>query len=201
MRLPLIALLVAAASAASCQRVGGPDVQLQRMMEQPRYQAYGASAFFADGMAMQAPPAGTIAREDVFGDFAPPPADSATLALGRDRYAVACAACHGAGGFAGGVVATNLGALPGLVLQSPSVRALSAVQLFARIGVPGDVRHARAAALSPSERWAVALYTRALVTAGAGTDAAREDSLAAAARVRTAAEMAAQLRRMNGAAP
>ena len=56
------ATLAAVALAAGCQRVGGPHVNLQRMFVQPRYEPYGPSRFFADGKAMQLPPAGTVAR-------------------------------------------------------------------------------------------------------------------------------------------
>ncbi len=195
------ALLALLAGLAGCQRVGGPNVQLQRMMVQPRYEPYGASRFFADGKAMQAPPAGTVARGDPVGPMTPPAPDSATLALGQDRYQVACAPCHGAGGFGGAMVARNLGGIPGLDLQTPAVRAYSLAQLFARLGGPGDVRHARAHELSPGERWAVVLYARALVAATTRTEAARQDSIDAAGRLRMDADMAAQLTRLNGVAP
>ncbi len=198
---PILAWIAAAALAGGCQRVGGPNVQLQRMMVQPRYELYGPGAFFPDGKAMQLPPPGTVAREDAAGAATAPPADSALLALGRDRYAVACAPCHGVAGYGGSVVAANLGGLPGLSLRTPAVAALAPAQLFARLGVPDDVRHARAHELTADERWAVALYTRSLLETGATSAAARADSTAAAARARLRAEMVSQLRRMNGVAP
>ncbi len=199
--LPAILALAAAAAAPGCQRVGGPNVQLQRMMVQPRYEPYGPSAFFPDGKAMQLPPPGTVAREDGVGPPTPPAPDSALLALGRDRYAVACAACHGAAGYGGSVVAANLGGLPGLSLRTPAGAALTPAQLFARLSVPGDVRHARAHELPAAERWAVALYTRALLASGATSDAARADSATAADRARVRAQMVGELRRLNGVAP
>lgn len=194
-------LLPAIAMLAGCQRVGGPDVQLQRMMVQPRYTAYGASAFFRDGKAMQLPPPGTVAREDSVGPAAQPTADPATLGLGRDQFHVVCAPCHGEGGFGGGMVARNLPGVAGLALQAPAVRALSPAQLYARLTRPGDVRHVRAAALSAGERWAVVLYTRELLSGGPRTDAARADSASAAEAQRLRRAMVSDLRRMNGAAP
>ncbi len=197
--MPLL-LALAGIVVGACQRVGGPNVPLQRMMVQPRYEPYGPSAFFPDGKAMQVPPPGTVAREDGVGAPVPPAPDSALLALGRDRYAVACAACHGAAGYGGSLVAANLGGLAGLSLHTPAVAALTPAQLFARLGLPGDVRHARAHELPAAERWAVALYTRALL-AGATSDAARADSAAAADRARVRAQMVGELRRLNGVAP
>ncbi len=193
--------LLTAAGVAGCQRVGGPNVQLQRMMVQPRYEPYGPGPFFPDGKAMQLPPPGTVAREDAVGAAPAPAVDSATLALGRDRYAVACALCHGPAGFGGGPVAANLGGIPGLSLRTPAARALTPAQLFTRLGLPGDVRHARAHELSPAERWAVALYTAAVLAGPDTSAAARADSAAAADRAQLRAALAAELRARNGVAP
>lgn len=186
---------------SSCQRAGGPQVNLQRMDVQPRYQSYGAGRFFANGMAMQRPPAGTVAREDPIALTTAPAPDPALLELGRQQYQVACAACHGDGGYGGTIVALNLPDVPGFSLQSPQVRALAPAQLHARISLAGDIRHARATELSDRERWAVALYVRALIGGGARTDVARRDSTAAAEARRVRADMAADLMRLNGGAP
>ncbi len=193
--------VLAALTVAACQRVGGPNVNLQRMMRQPRYESYGPGPFFPDGKAMQLPPPGTVAREDVVGRSAPPAPNPATLALGSDRYALACAVCHGEGGFGGGVVARNLVGDTGLVLQAPGLRALTPAQLFDRLGRPGDVRHARAHELSAGERWAVALYTHALLTATRRSAAARADSVTVAQRTQLRTEVAAELQHLNGAVP
>ncbi len=201
MRPLLLAWALVALVTAGCQRVGGVRVNLQRMDVQPRYEPYGGSAWFPNGMAMQAPPPGTVAREDAPAPMTPPAPSAGALELGRERYHIACAPCHGAGGFGGSIVAQNLAGVAGLSLQSGTARALTPAQLFARISLPGDVTHARARELSPAERWAVVLYARALLSGGARDSATARDSAAAAGVQRVQQEMAAELMHMNGAVP
>src|SRR4051794_2371665 len=71
------------------------------MQSQPRDNDYRASALFADGKVMQAPPEGTVARDDPAraADLAHRPAMTpALLQRGRERYAVFCVPCHDAAG-------------------------------------------------------------------------------------------------------
>jgi len=177
--------LLAVALLPGCQRVGGPQVNLQRMIVQPRYEPYGPSHFFADGKAMQLPPAGTVARGTLPPAAAPARPDSDLLALGAEQYAIACAPCHGEEGDGRAIVAANLPGVPGLVLQTAAVRALSPDTLYARLGANAPTHHARARELSPTERWAVVFYVRALLARGAAR--AARDSLAAASRLAPAA--------------
>lgn len=167
----------------------------ERMRVQPRYDIYGPSASFADSMAMQQPPAGTVAREAIVdapelatgqtnGQYVttiPVPVTDTLLSLGRSRFAIYCAVCHGDGGYGGSIVATNM-----LPPRPPSLRAAAMRAL-----PPGFVFHvitngfgrmpSYAAELSAQERWAVIAYLQQLQRSErASTSAQREDSLRAA---------------------
>ncbi len=174
------------------------DRWLQRMHDQPKAGAYGASAAFPDGKVMQSPPTGTIAREDVLepssgvgrdssGGYAasvPLVVTADLLARGRERFRVLCAACHGAGGFGGSVVAENWEPP-----RPPSLRAGPAAAL-----PPGRVYEAvrdgfgrmpsYAADLTASDRWAVVAYALSFRGRGPADSAERDDARRAAALAR-----------------
>jgi mono/diheme cytochrome c family protein len=162
LRRALLALLAPAAMACS-DRIGkGWD--WNRMRRQPRYEPYDSSAFFANGMAMRAPPAGTIARE------APLPAEDsafATRALerrpadlrrGADRFKVYCAVCHGPAGNGGSVVGDNLRGPAPPSLVGARVRSLSAAQLYAVVSDGMGRMPAYGPSLAVPDRWAVVAY-------------------------------------------
>ena len=87
---------------AGCQDLV-PDVDLERMIDQPRGKPYGASAYFPDGRLMQAPPDGTVpitrvAEPDDTSSgplltSIPVPVDRALLLRGQSRFEIVCAAC------------------------------------------------------------------------------------------------------------
>jgi hypothetical protein len=60
----VLSLISAAFALGGCDD-GGFD--FERMLDQPKLEAYEASSAFADGMAMRRPPEGTIPREAVVG--------------------------------------------------------------------------------------------------------------------------------------
>jgi mono/diheme cytochrome c family protein len=166
------------------------DRWLQRMHDQPRADAYGASAAFRDGKVMQAPPAGTVSREQVLEpalatgrDSAgasltrvPLPVTPALLGRGRSQFRVVCAACHGAGGFGGSVVAANWDPP-----RPPSLRAGPAAGL-----PPGMVYEvlrngfgrmpAYSADLPVPDRWAIVAYALTLRGRPPADSAERDDS-------------------------
>jgi len=169
------------------------DRALQRMRSQPKAGAYGASPVFPDGKVMQPPPAGTIAREDEPDSAAgldargaylarvPLSETPALLARGRARFRVVCAACHGAGGFGGSVVAENWWPPP----RPPSLRAgrvaeLPAGQLFQVVTRGFGRMPPYAPELSVSDRWAVIAYALTLRGRSPSDSAEREDSARAA---------------------
>ncbi|HEX5438006.1 MAG TPA: cytochrome c [Gemmatimonadaceae bacterium] len=183
----------------------------ERMRVQPRYDAYGPSRFFADSSAMQAPPAGTVARErivdqpliadgEAHGQLAtriPIPVTSALLARGRSRFDIYCAVCHGAGGFGGSGVAMNMQPPRPPSLRSAAVLAMPPGFLYGVIRNGFGRMPSYAADLTPVERWAVVAYVERLQQLHAATPAERADSVRAAhLAVRPAAPAPA-----GGAAP
>jgi mono/diheme cytochrome c family protein len=153
--LPWILPLVAGA----CSDRMGEGWDWNRMRTQPRYTPFDSSTFFADGKAMQAPPAGTIARESG-NDGATPGA--ATLDDGASRFDIFCAVCHGSSGNGESVVGSNMDPPKPPSLLSPAIRALSDAQLDAVITDGFGHMPSYAAELTPADRRAVIAYLRTL---------------------------------------
>lgn len=169
-----VAVLLALLCSACSDRSFG---DLERMRRQPRADAYEATRAFSDGKVLQAPPAGTVAREAP--DSAPPTVTPALLAEGRGRYAIYCAACHGDAGFGGSVVAANMANPRPPSLRSPRVRALAPGQIHEVVTLGFGRMPSYAAQLSPRQRWAVVAYVGELQRATPAGAPAMEDSLRA----------------------
>lgn len=176
---------------AACGDPAAVDRALERMRQQPRYQAYGASRFFADGKAMQSPPAGTVSREQV---LEPPLAtgrDAAgryladlpiavtarLLDRGRSRFRIFCAACHGAGGWGGSIVAENLTERRPPSLHEPRIAGLPPGRLYQIVREGFGRMPPYGGELPVADRWAVVAYTRALGGRPPADAAERDDSL------------------------
>ena len=170
---PLLGCLILAACGSA---EPGWSVALQRMKRQPRYDAYGASAFFRDGKVMQAPPAGTVAREGVLRP-APPAESPELLALGRSRFRIYCGACHGVGGYGGSVVAANMVERRPPSLRTPRIAALPDAALYAVISGGVGRMPSYAAQLTERERWAVIDWLRRLQRTPTAGDDERADSI------------------------
>jgi mono/diheme cytochrome c family protein len=105
----LLALIAAVVFAAGCR---------QDMHDAPRYEAFEASASFADHRASRNPPAGTVARGWLRDDDAlytgkingqtvdqfPFPIGRAELERGQQRFNIYCTPCHGRVGDGNGMV-------------------------------------------------------------------------------------------------
>jgi mono/diheme cytochrome c family protein len=157
----------------SCGNISS-SYELQRMEVQPKYEAYEASPLFADGRAMRTPPQGTIPREAVVGNPAREtgelngalvadvqvPVTPELLALGKLRFEIVCATCHGVLGNGDSMVADNF---PTRI--PPSLVALTdkPAGFFYRAATYGfGVMPSFAGELNNEERWAVVAYIKAL---------------------------------------
>lgn len=161
---------------AACRNRERAPYDFERMRQQQRYDLWSRSGVFPNGATMQLPPAGTIAREATIGPApvatgragttfvaaVPVPVTPALLERGASRFAIYCAACHGAAGFGGSLVASNMVRKRPPSLRSDSARRLPPGYLF-------DVMtHGKGRmppydwALSPGDRWAVAAYVQQL---------------------------------------
>lgn len=155
---------------------GGLD--FERMVIQPKGDAYEASGLFPDGKVMRKPPEHVVAREERPVDpvrrtgkeggtgawvarsplgYSPP-----LLERGRDRFGVYCTPCHGFDGYAGTPVgeAMELKAPPSL--HDPSIRALSDGFIYGVVRGGYGLMPSYANQLPERDRWAVVAYVRAL---------------------------------------
>jgi len=180
-----------------------PFGDFERMRVQHRLDPYSSSSGFANGAAMQSPPAHTVSLESV-GDSGvlgsglagaggqpvaavPIAVTPQVLETGRRAFGVYCAACHGPAGFGGSAVAANMGALHPPSLRSAAARALSSGSIF-RIATMGLGRMpGYAAQLPSSERWAVVAYLQRLQATPATDSVSIADSLRASAFSRDSA--------------
>jgi Cytochrome C oxidase, cbb3-type, subunit III len=153
---------------------------------QPRERAYRPSDFYADGLAMRAPPQGTVPHErrtmnptlmagisGYTGQVAPNgervvryaskipvPVTAELLALGRKRYDITCGTCHGPLGDGDSIVARQMSLRPPPSLHLYANRAPGYIFEVATHGF--GLMASYAAELTAEERWAVVAYVRAL---------------------------------------
>ena len=167
------------------------DRALERMSEQPRYDVYQSSRFFRNGMAMQLPPAGTVARDAVLdparatgrtrsGGYLSAVPLSITpqlLQMGRSRFQIYCAVCHGAGGYGGSIVASNLAERRPPSLRSATISSLPAGFFYDVIRRGLGRMPSYAAELPVDQRWAVVAYVQQLQRTPKAGPGEREDSI------------------------
>lgn len=173
MRRSLVVLTVACAL-GGCRAEDvfvGADLDLNRMLEQPRVDPYEPDS-------LRVPPAGTVpwASEDAPDAAAvrtgrrggapvariPVSVDAALLATGRARFDVFCAPCHGVAGDGRSVVARHMTLRPPTSLHLDRLRALAPGALYGVVAEGKGLMPAFAVQLTPRERWAVVAYVRAL---------------------------------------
>jgi mono/diheme cytochrome c family protein len=153
----------------------GVDWQFERMLVQPRYEAYRGSRFFADGRAMQPPPRGTVPRGASadpivvtgrtaagYAGVVPIALTRALLERGRRNFDITCATCHGVLGDGESPVARRMQLRPPPSLQSDSIRAYSPGLLFRIVREGYGLMPSYASMLSIEDSWATVAYLRAL---------------------------------------
>jgi hypothetical protein len=210
------ALRVFAVVAAITVAAGCIDEDLINPMaaRQPRVQPYVASGFYDDGLAMRAPPAGTVPRErivmsarlttgikatiaapadkpgsapqSVYVTTFPLRVDRALIELGRKRFDITCATCHGPVGDGDSIVARQMALRPPPSLHLYADRPVG--YLYEVITKGFGMMANYAAELSVRERWAVVAYVRALQL----SQASPIDRAPPAVRARLLAEAASE---------
>jgi mono/diheme cytochrome c family protein len=186
----VVVILVMTACTKSSERERG---DFERMRIQQRDETDAPSGRFARDERLRHPPAGTMSRESEADSGAigsgvsagqpvtivPLDVTPALLALGRAKFTVYCAVCHGAGGFGGSIVAANMGAPRPPSLRTAAVQALAPGFVF-DIATRGIGRMPPyAPQLTARERWAVVAYLEQLQHATSSTPDERADSLRA----------------------
>ncbi len=139
----------------------------ENMVQQPRYDAFESAPLYADRMAMQPPPAGTVDRSAAIREAAArrPPLTPALLERGRERFEIYCAPCHGSDGRGDGVVPARGFPHPPSYLE-PRLIAAPTSHFYDVITNGYGVMYSYADRVPPHDRWAIAAYIRALQTAG-----------------------------------
>jgi hypothetical protein len=167
---------------------------------QPRARAYKESVFFSDGLSMWAAPEGTVPRERItmkpvlttgregetgqiaangervpsFARAIPLPVTRKLLDLGRKRFDITCATCHGPVGDGNSIVATQMSLRPPPSLHKYNEKPPG--YIFEVITKGFGLMASYAAELTIEERWAVVAYVRALqVSQAAPLDRAPPD--------------------------
>ena len=137
------------------------------MVKQPRYDAYGAGPLFADGKAMQTPPAGTVSRDaaEWAAETRRPPMSLALLQRGRGRYDIYCGMCHGLDGSGDGTVPARGFPRPA-DFRAADQKALDGARIYATISDGYGVMYGFKDRVPPHDRWAIAAYVEALRRTG-----------------------------------
>jgi mono/diheme cytochrome c family protein len=156
--------------------IAGCDVDLERMLDQKRYDPYEPSEHFEDGMAMRTPPIGTVPRSRPMGpepvmqgvedgelvERIPVEVSLAMIERGRNRYEIFCAPCHGMLGNSATWVAANMTIRPPPSLHEPRLREYPPGRMYQVITGGYGLMRSYATELSISDRWAVVAYVQAL---------------------------------------
>jgi len=186
-RRSLLVLGVAAASALSSSACIDENILDPMADRQPRAGRYKESAFYDDGLSMHAPPEGTVPRERItqnaplttgrlpdgpvqlngeplprYVSTIPLPLTRELLALGRKRFDITCATCHGPLGDGNSIVATQMALRPPPSLQLQKYVEKPSGYIYEVVTRGFGLMASYAAELDVNERWAVVAYLRAL---------------------------------------
>lgn len=183
-RRSLFLLLAVAGSTSACIDENILDPMAD---SQPRAGRYKESAFYSDGLSMHAPPEGTVPRERItqnaplttgrladgpvqpngeplprFATTIPLPLTPQLLALGRKRFDITCATCHGPSGDGNSIVASQMALRPPPSLIAEKYVSKPSGYIYEIVTKGFGLMASYAAELSVEERWAVVAYLRAL---------------------------------------
>jgi mono/diheme cytochrome c family protein len=139
-------------------------VACDEMSHQKKYDSYEQSSLFPDGKSLQAPPDGTIARDDPALTAAlenRPEMSMALLERGEQRYGIYCAPCHDNAGYGRGVIPSRGFPKPPS-FHDPRLRDAPSAYFVDVITHGHGVMYSYADRVSPADRWAITAYIRAL---------------------------------------
>ena len=188
-RLPSFAVCAALLAAALAPVTAGCDENILDPMadRQPKTKPYKESLFYDDGLGMRAPPEGTVPRErsrldivlttgharqtgpysfnaepvdSAYTTVVPLPLNMKLLQLGRKRFDITCATCHGPLGDGDSIVARQMSLRPPPTLHKYADRPPGYIYEVITKGF--GLMASYAAELTIEERWAIVAYVRAL---------------------------------------
>ena len=133
------------------------------MSDQPKDAEWERTSLFRNGRVVQAPPAGSVAREDNTGNVLAerPPMTPALVHRGRERFNIFCSECHGYGGDADGMVVQRGFPRPPS-FHDPRLVAAPDEHFVDVITNGHGVMYSYADRVPPADRWAITAYIRAL---------------------------------------
>jgi mono/diheme cytochrome c family protein len=152
---------VAAASIYASLALAGCD---ERMIDQPKSDAYEPSSLFANGRVEQEPAAGTVARDQVFWDpqtAERPPMSAELLSRGQERFNIFCAPCHSRTGDGDGMIVQRGMPRPPS-FHSQGLRDAPDRHFLQVITHGYGAMYAYADRVPPADRWAITAYIRTL---------------------------------------
>ncbi|VWX47355.1 cytochrome c [Novosphingobium sp. 9U] len=137
------------------------------MVQQARYDSYEKAPLFADGMAMQAPPAGVVSRDapQRAAETRRLPMSLALIERGRERYGIYCVPCHAQDGSGNGVVPSRGFPHPP-DFHSDRLKAAPDTHFYQVMTNGYGIMYSYADRVSPPDRWAIVAYIRALQATG-----------------------------------
>jgi hypothetical protein len=167
--------------ATGCEN-SGTSRDFERMVNQSYFLPYAESDFFPDRRAMRDPPRGTLSAErmqlppalergivdDRYVDKNPVLLTTAFVEMGRRRFGVFCAPCHGIQGNGVSVVAQKMTLREPPSLLSDRIRQFPDGRIFRIITEGYGLMPKYAQELQIVERWAIVAYVRALGIHAAG---------------------------------
>jgi mono/diheme cytochrome c family protein len=133
------------------------------MSDQPKGSEWERTTLFRNGRVLQAPPSGSVAREDYTTDVLrqKPPMTLALVERGRQRFNVFCSECHGPAGDGDGMVVQRGFPHPPS-FHEPRLVAAPDAHFVDVITNGHGAMYSYADRVPPADRWAIAAYIRAL---------------------------------------
>jgi mono/diheme cytochrome c family protein len=134
------------------------------MDSQPKYHEYEPGALFRNGRVLQAPPAGTVARDDaarIEEAKTRQPLTDQLLARGHAQYDVFCSPCHDRVGNGRGIVVQR-GMPQPESFHDQRLRSVDDQHFYDVISNGYGAMYAHGDRIRPRDRWAIVAYVRAL---------------------------------------
>ena len=169
-------IAIALCELTGCGGCGAWDLDLERMIDQPKFTTYQPCEVCPGGSIMMTPPAGTVPRGEptaptplVLGrqagrylDTIPITVTRAVLERGRNRFDIFCAACHGRLGNGVSEVAENMTLRRPANLLTAPYTDYPPGRIFTSITQGYGLMRSYAGELPIADRWAVVAYVQAL---------------------------------------
>lgn len=169
-------IIVALCGLTGCGGCSPWDLDLERMIEQPKLTVYQPCEICPGGTSMMTPPAGTMPRGEPVArvpllrgrqaghylERIPIAVSRDVLERGRNRFDIFCAACHGRLGNGVSKVAENMSLRrPANLLEQPYTEYPPG-RIFNTITEGYGLMRSYAGELPIADRWAVVAYVQAL---------------------------------------